>query len=524
MKVLMFVLALVIGASAGAGGLYVWMHGAQGNGDEGDEILYYRHPHDSSITSDEPQKDSMGMDYIPVYADQAGDAEGDDQPGGVRINPRTAHNLGVRQASVEKGELNPEVTALGFVEYDEAGLEHAHVRTEAWVEDLQVRTTGEAVESGQVLFRIDSPRLQNAQEELLQAHRRNAGIESARQRLRSLGMHDQDIQQMESDGQMMRLVPVRARRDGVVRELNLAEGMFVMAGDTLIEIADLSRVWVMLDLFEADMDLIEPGQPVQVSLPFRPGAAHEGELEFVYPNLDTDRRVQQARLTLDNPEGRLRPGMYARVSLAGDAITDALHVPAEAVMRTGRKDRIVVATGEGDFQVREVRVGRRVGDRYEIREGLAEDERVVVSGQFLIDSESSTVADLERLASEEDDDEVWTRGRVERVAEDGSTAMLQHEPVPEWDWPEMTMEFHLAEDLDPDLLEEGQAIRFRMREHPDEGYEVTAMEADDHSDHGDAMEHDQEHGEEEDNEEQQDHEGHDHGSLNPDDDDGRGLV
>ncbi len=515
MKVLMFVLALVIGASAGAGGLYFWMHGAQGNGDEGDEILYYRHPHDSSITSDEPQKDSMGMDYIPVYADEK-EGNGGDQPGRVSIRSEIAQNLGVRKADVEQSDLTPEVTALGFVEYDEAGLVHSHVRTEAWVEELEVRTTGATVEEGQVLFRIDSPRLHNAQEELLQAHRRNAGIGSARQRLRSLGMHDQDIRQVENEGQMMRLVPVRARRSGIVRELNLSEGMFVQPGNTLIEIADLSSVWVMLELFEADMDLLRTGQSAEVSLPFRPEQSHEAEVDYVYPTLETQRRVQQARLVLDNPDGQLRPGMYARVAMQGETLTDVIHVPAEAVMRTGRSDRIVVALEDGGFQVREVSVGRRVDERFEVHEGIEPGERVVVSGQFLIDSESSTVADLERLAAEEDDDEVWTRGRVERVAEDGKTAMLQHEPVPEWDWPEMTMEFHLSEDLDPELLEEGKAIRFRMREHSDEGYEVTEMEADGNGEDSEAPEHE--------DAEEDDHEGHDHGSRNPDDGEGRGLV
>ncbi len=515
MKALTLVLVLAIGAAFGAGGLYVWMHGpfASGDAGNGDEILYYRHPHDRTITSDEPRQDSMGMDYIPVYADEKGD-NGDDRPGMVNIDPTVAQNLGVRKAQAEQGDLTPEVTALGFVDYDEAGLTHAHVRTEAWVEDLRVRTTNEPVSEGQTLFRIDSPRLINAQEELLQAHRRNAGIGSARDRLRSLGMADQDIRALENSGQVMRLVPVRARRDGVVRELNLSEGMFVRPGDTLMEIADLSSVWVMLELFEADMDLLRPGQPMQVSLPFRPDVTHEAQLDYIYPTLETERRVQQARLVLENPDGDLRPGMYTRVALSGEPLADVVHIPAESVMRTGRNDRVVVALEEGGFQVREVRVGHRVGDRFEIREGIDAGEQVVVSGQFLIDSESSTFADLERLAAEDDDEAVWTRGRVERVADDGKTAMLQHEPVPEWGWPEMTMEFRLAEGLDPELLKEGQAIRFRMREHPEEGYEVTAMEADDEEAHDN----------EEDAGNGEDHDDHQHGSRWPQGAGGRDLA
>ncbi|TVP56967.1 MAG: efflux RND transporter periplasmic adaptor subunit [Halomonadaceae bacterium] len=501
MKVIYLLLALLLGAAAGGSGIYLWLsatmdHGAQASSGNG-EILHYRHPHDRSITSDEPMKDSMGMDYIPVYADKGNGAE--DEAGVVRINPAVTQNLGVRTAKAERGSLTPTIDALGFVAYDEAGLVHAHVRTEAWVEDLQVRTTGERVAQGQILFRIDSPRLRSAQEELLQAVRRNAGIASARERLASLGMADEDIRRVQQRGEILQLVPVRARREGVVQALNVSEGMFVTPGTTLIEIVDLSRVWLMLEVFEADMDSLATGQSASVTLPFRPDTHLAAEVDYIYPNLQAGSRTQRARLVLDNPDGELRPGMVARVALEGQALEESVHVPAEALIRTGRQNRVIVALEEGRFQVREVKPGRRVGDRFVILEGIEAGEAVVVSGQFLIDSEAGAAAELGRMHSEEGGTEegVWTEGRIVSLAEDGTSAMLYHEPVPEWNWPSMTMEFQLAEDLEKEALKPDMPIHFRMREHPEGGYEVMEIHPleetdDDHSD---------------------DHDGHHHGDL-----------
>lgn len=490
MKVVIIVVALALGAAAGAGGAWVWMMQAMSGGESAQqgegEVLYYRHPMDPSITSDTPDKDSMGMDYIPVYDEDNGDD--DDRPGIVSIDPAVSQNLGVRTGEVELGELQPAIAALGFVAYDESGLVHTHVRTQGWVEDLQVRTTGETVTAGQILFRFDSPQLRNAQEELLQALRRNSGVSSSRERLRTLGMAPEDIDRVVARGESMALVPVRARSNGVVQSLAIAEGMTVGPDMTLFTIADLSRVWVMLEVFESEMDFLYTGQSARVTLPFRPEAEQEAAVDYVYPSLIPGERVQRARLVLDNPDGQLRPGMQVRVALNGEAQTDVLHVPASAVIRTGHMDRLVVALEEGRFQVREVALGRRIGDRYVIREGVEQDERVVVSGQFLLDSESASIAELGRMdgdgdkaGADADDDAVWTRGRVVRINQDDNTAMLQHEPVPEWGWPEMTMEFQLGEELEQKLLQPGTPVRFRMREHPEGGYEVIEMEADDES-------------------------------------------
>lgn len=492
MKVVITVLALAIGVASGAGGAWFWMmHGMSGGetAEQGKgEVLYYRHPMDSSITSDTPDKDSMGMDYIPVYEESSGGG-GEKERGTVSIRPQVSQNLGVRYGDVALGDLRPQVQALGFVTYDEAAMVHTHVRTQGWVEELRVRTTGEVVKAGQILFLMDSPQLRNAQEELLHVLRRGGNIASYRSRLRVLGMAEQDIARLVERGESRTLVPVRARRDGVVESLNIAEGMTVGPDMTLVSIADLSRVWVMLEVFEADMDLLRAGQSAEVTLPFRPGVVHKAEVAYVYPNLNPQLRTQRARLELANPDGELSPGMLARVALSGETLEAVVHVPAEAVIRTGEQDRVVVTEEEGRFQVREVALGRRVGDRYVVQEGLEAGERLVVSGQFLIDSEASDIAELRRMQRPEGESDegsagdsagegsVWTTGELVALSDKDDRAMFRHEPVPEWGWPAMTMEFRLSGDLDRELPEPGTPLRLRMREHPEGGYEIDRLEA-----------------------------------------------
>ena len=483
-KLLFALLMLLLGGVTGAAATYWYLlHGMEHDQaeavDADREILYYRNPMDSSITSPEPRQDHMGMDYIPVYADDNGDEK---EPGTVRIRSAVLQNMNLRSATAERGELVRPVDAFGVVDYDEAGLSHVHMRTEGWVEELQVRTIGEQVEAGQLLFRLYSPTLVNAQEELLQSVRRGEGLEPARERLRALGMRSQDIREVERTGNVRHRVPVHAAHDGIVQELQIREGMFVTPVDSLMTIADLSRVWMLVDLFEKQSDGISIGQRAEVHLSSRPGESLQSRVDFIYPALATPTRTVRARLLLDNPDRALKPGMYARVRLDAETITDAVHVPAEAVIRTGRQSRVIVDRGEGNFQAREVRVGRRAGDRLEILKGLEDGERVVTSGQFLIDSESSVTAELGRLdepTADEDEREISAEGVVNAIDVDAGTINLSHAPIPELDWPEMTMDFELADDLSLEGITPGAEVRFRMTR-PEAGvYRVVAIEVPD---------------------------------------------
>ncbi|WP_299310756.1 efflux RND transporter periplasmic adaptor subunit [uncultured Halomonas sp.] len=330
MKAFAVIVLLGAGAAAGAAAVTYWpdshAHVAEASGTANGEreILYYRHPHNPSVTSPEPRKDEMGMDFIPIYA-----GGGDATPGTVSISPVVQQNMNVRIGSVARGDLARLVETVGFVDYDESRLSHVHLRTQGWIEELSVRTTGERVEEGQLLFRLYAPELVNAQEELLHVVRRGGSPAPARERLRALGVSAAEIAEIERAGQPRRLIAVRANQGGVVESLNVREGMYVTPGTE-----------VMTILFEHQVDAVARGDAAHVKLPFRPGERLEGKIDYIYPSLNSPTRTVQVRLTFDNPGERLKPGMYADVQLTTRPLQGVLYLPAEAVIRTGRQDQI----------------------------------------------------------------------------------------------------------------------------------------------------------------------------------------
>ncbi|MCE8049865.1 efflux RND transporter periplasmic adaptor subunit [Halomonas daqingensis] len=480
MKALAVIVLLGAGAAAGAAAVIYWpdshAHVAQAAGAANGErqVLYYRHPHNPSVTSPEPRKDEMGMDFIPIYA-----GDGDATPGTVSISPVVQQNMNVRIGSVARGDLARLVETVGFVDYDESRLSHIHLRTQGWIEDLSVRTTGERVEEGQLLFRLYSPELVNAQEELLHVMRRGGSPAPARERLRALGISAAEIAEIERAGQPRRLISVRAGQSGVVESLNVREGMYVTPGTEVMTIADLSQVWVIADLFEHQVDAVARGDAAHVKLPFRPGERLEGKIDYIYPSLNSPTRTVQVRLAFDNPGERLKPGMYADVQLTTRPLQGVLYLPAEAVIRTGRQDRVILALGEGRFQAREVQVGRRANGDLEIIEGLKEGERVVLSGHFLLDSEAAASAELARMTEAEEesaDDDIWADGRLLGIDRDARMLNVDHEPIPLLGWPAMVMDFAMADGLELDGLHDDMPMRFRMREREEFVFEITAIE------------------------------------------------
>lgn len=356
------------------------------------EILYYRHPHKPQVTSPTPAKDEMGMDFIPVYAD----------PGGVvALDAATVQTLGVRTAAVEKGKLWRRIDTVGYISYDDTSLRHIHPRVEGWIEELRVHQVGERANAGDLLFTLYSPALVTAQEEFIGALASgNARLISAsRERLKALNVAAQDIARLERERKVMQNVPFYAQRDEIVAALNVREGMFVESGLEVMTLADLSRVWLRAEIFDRQSAWVEPGQPALAMLSFLPGEEFEGAVEFVSPILDPTTRTVEARLTFPNPHGKLKPNMFADVRIYGGPKQNVLHVPREALIRTRDGGRLVMALGEGRFSVREVVPGLESGDDVEILAGVEEGEEVVTSAQFLIDSEASLKAGLQRLGS-----------------------------------------------------------------------------------------------------------------------------
>jgi Cu(I)/Ag(I) efflux system membrane fusion protein len=353
--------------------------------------LYYRHPHDPKRTSPEPKQDEMGMDYVPVYADAAGPE--------VRISPAVVNNLGVRTAAVEMGAPERRAVTVGYVAFDERRMRQVQPRAEGWIEGLAVRAMGETVKAGQLLFTLYSPMLESAQQEYLDAQRigNRDLVEASRERLRALGLDAGTAERLGRAGRASGRVPYYAPIGGVVTELAVREGAMVSPNMMALTITELGSLWVIAEVPESQAAWVRAGTAAEIRLPSLPGETLAGRVEYVYPELNMETRTLRARIVLEDSGPGLRPNMLANVTLVGEAGEPAVMIPRSALIRSGSEDRVVVALGEGRFAPRRVIVGAESGDRVVIRDGLAEGEQVVVTGQFLLDSEANLRAGMERL-------------------------------------------------------------------------------------------------------------------------------
>jgi len=381
-----------------ASGLTTDPAGSAENGEAG--VLYWVAPMDPNYRRDKPGKSPMGMDLVPVYADAAGDV------GTVRIDPAMVQNLGVRTARVERGKLWRQINTVGYVAFDERKLSHVHLRTDGWIEKLNVKSDGEQVRKGDVLFELYSRELVSAQEEYIQALRGSNDYlkRASRERLEALGISGAQVRQIARDRRASQRVRILASQDGVVDGLNVREGMYVKPATEVLTLADLSSVWLLVDVFERQSDWVAVGLPAEVRLGYLPGRVWAGEVEFVYPTIDPKTRTLQARLRFDNPDEALKPDMYANVRIYAGPKEDVLSIPREALIKTGKAQRVIVALPEGRFRAQEVIAGLESGDFVEIISGLNVGDKVVTSGQFLIDSEASLRASFSRMKGDDGSD------------------------------------------------------------------------------------------------------------------------
>ena len=357
------------------------------------DILYWVAPMDPNYRRDQPGKSPMGMDLVPVYADQAGGK------GVVSIDPAMVQNLGVRTAAAERGKLWRRIDTVGYVAADEDRISHVHLRTEGWIEKLNVKSSGERVQRGDILFELYSRELLNAQEEYLQALRGSNDFlkQASHERLEALGMSNLQIKEVDRTRSASQRVRVPASQSGIVDILNVREGMFVKPDKEVLTLTDLGSVWLLVDIYERQSAWVAPGQPAEVRLGYFPGKVWEGDIEFVYPTLDPKTRTLRVRIRFDNPDEILKPGMYGDVRIFAGPKDDVLSIPLEALIKSGDGQRVILSLGDGKFTAREVTAGMESGDWVEIISGLEEGDRVVTSGQFLIDSEASLRTSFRRM-------------------------------------------------------------------------------------------------------------------------------
>jgi Cu(I)/Ag(I) efflux system membrane fusion protein len=366
----------------------------------GREVLYWHDPMVPGPKFDKPGKSPfMDMQLVPVYA---GEAEDD---GKVAISPRTVQNLGIRTAQVKPGALDVGFSTVGAVSIDERGITAVQSRVNGYVERLYVRAQYDSVKSGQPLADIYAPDWLSAQYEYLALKRsRQPGADAlaraARERLALLGIPEEQIQAIERDGKSDSRITLYAPSGGLVWELGVRDGGAVSPGMTLFKLAPLGTVWVNAEVPEMQAALIRPGLPVQGQAAAFPDTIFKGKVEALLPDVNSTTRTIKARIVLANPGGLLKPGMFTRLEFGGHK-KNGLTVPTEAVIYTGTRNVVIVADGDGRFRPVDVEVGRDSGDLTEILKGLQAGQRVVVSGQFLIDSEASLKTTLDRMNAPE---------------------------------------------------------------------------------------------------------------------------
>jgi membrane fusion protein, copper/silver efflux system len=439
----------------------------------GKPVLYWYDPMYPQHRFDKPGKSPfMDMQLVPKYA-----AEGDSDPGTVSISPRMVQNLGVRVTEAKAGSLESRIEVVGSVAYNERGVVQLQARASGFVERVHARAPLDRVQKGAAMVDILYPEWATAQAEYLVLRKAGAPdlqrlAPAARQRLRLSGMRETEIEEVEREGRTQPLVTLRAPISGVIAELGVREGMTVAPGSMLYKLVDLSTVWVHAEVPEAMASSARPGIAAEVRVTAYPDAVFKGKVGALLPEVNATTRTLRARIELPDPGERLKPGMFATVTFPAAPGKEAVLVPSEAVIRTGQRDVVVVALGEGKFRAVPVQVGAEAGAQSEIRSGLRPGEKVVVSGQFLIDSEASFSAALARLEGTQEKPETVAqqhkgRGRVLAVDPARGRVELDHEPIASMQWPRMTMGFVVEDRTQLARLKKGDAVEFELRAKPD---------------------------------------------------------
>ncbi len=366
------------------------------------EVLFWRNPMNPAVTSPVFTKDSMGMDYIPVYAD--GDSGGDEPAGTVKIDPVTVQNIGVRTTRAEQRSLARQLDALGQVDFNEERLARLHPKTSGWIEQLMVDETGVRVSKGTILLALYSPDLVAAQREYLVAlenweavRNSTAGrmkksakslLRSSRERLELFDVPAHQIKELEKSRKIKKQLHIHSPFAGRIMHIGGREGQYITAKNELYLIADLSRIWVNVDIYEDDLPWMKIGDQAEMTVRAAPGRVFTGKVTFIHPTMQKKSRTMRVRLEFDNPDLVLKPGMFANVVLHVDEQPNAVVVPSEAIVRSGSREQVFVVREPGKFEPRLVTLGVTAGGYTQILDGVEVGEEVVTSSQFLIDSES----------------------------------------------------------------------------------------------------------------------------------------
>lgn len=458
----------------GAGGGYWAATQMAGSAVKEKSPLYWVNPMDPRDKRDAPAKDNMGMDFIPVYEEKQGGS-----PGTVTISPEIQQNLGVRLAKVERLPIHQQIETVGYVGYDEDRLEAVNARMAGWIRTLAIKSEGQKVTKGSLIYELYAPDLVNAQHEYLLALNTTNPLllRAAEGKLKSLQVPADQIAALKRTRQVSETIRIYAPSSGYVSELKVREGQYVEPAAALFNISTLKQVWVSAEVFERQAGQLKVGDPVTMTLDYAPGRRWQGKVDYLYPTLDAVTRTLKVRLRFDNQDEFLKPNMFAKVNIRSAAGEPRTLVPSEAVIRTGSQDRLVLALGDGGFKSVAVTLGPQFGDRVAIESGVEPGDNIVSSAQFLLDSESSIDSDFQRMTAVRPQ-QVWTQGEIQTLDLTSRILSVSHQPIPEWQWPAMEMDFTVAAGVDISQLKQGQALHLQVEQEGDE-YKIVNIHIED---------------------------------------------
>jgi Cu(I)/Ag(I) efflux system membrane fusion protein len=472
------------------------------------KLLFYRNPMGLPDTSPVPKKDPMGMDYIAVYAGEAADE--DTLEGQINISSQKVQKLGVRSEAAQLRSMDKVVHSAGRIEPDERRIAMVTPKFEGYVERLHVNTTGQMVAKGQPLFEVYSPELVSVQREYaiaVQGAESLKGadspaqlgmgrlVESSLQRLKNWDISEEQIKSLMASGEIRRTMTFRSPVAGVVTEKKAVQGMRFMPGEALYQISDLSRVWVIADVFEQDLGLVKAGAKARIRINAYPDKLFEGTVTYVYPTLNAETRTVAVRVELANPGGLLKPGMFAEMEMHASGKGQVITVPVSAVIDSGTRQIVLIQLKEGRFEPREVKIGARSANYLEVLEGVRAGDQVVVAANFLIDAESNLKAAVSGFGDQKSSAVAppvkdatsspaalkgagnQAQGTVEEIDAKAGTITLSHGPVASLKWPAMTMDFKIANESLLKALKPGARVEVEFVERQPGEWVITKVGA-----------------------------------------------
>ncbi len=370
------------------------------------KILYWVAPMDANYRRDKPGKSPMGMDLVPVYDQGEEDTTKDEFPK-ITINATTAQNMGVRIEKAVINKLSRTIKTIGSVTYDEDSLHHVHVRSSGWVERVYSQSLGDKVTKGKILLEYYSPDILAAQKDLLIAARAGSVIvgrgksltESSKSRLRDLNVPQNVINKINRTGKTQNRIPIIAKNNGVITRIGIRNGMYITPSTEIYTIADLSSIWVIVDVFEHQLSWVKKGDKAEIQVRAVAGKTWQGKVDYIYPELNPNTRTLRVRLKFNSPEQLLKPNMFADVTLYSQS-KQALTVPSEAIIYYENSPRVVKVVAKNKYQPVKVKIGMKSNGQVEILSGLNKGDDILVSGQFMIDSESNLQASFRRLSGQ----------------------------------------------------------------------------------------------------------------------------